>query len=63
MIAAFTDQDITQELLETAIKNTHPSLRPDTLRIYDDIRRKMDSTERRNMERPRVGFPITSTKE
>ena len=60
MIAAFTDQDITQELLETAVKNTHPSLRPDTLRIYDDIRRKMDTTERRNWERPRVGFPITA---
>ena len=58
MIAAFTDQDITQQLLETAIKNTPPSLRPDTLKVYDDIRRKMDSTERRNLERPRIGFPI-----
>ena len=56
MIAAFTDQEITEELLETSVKNTHPSLRADTLQIYDDIKRKMDNTERRNMSRPRIGF-------
>lgn len=56
MIAAYTDQDITEELLETSVKNTHPSLRVDTLQIYDDIKRKMENTERRNMERPRIGF-------
>ena len=56
MIAAFTDQEITEELLETSVKNTHPSLRADTLQIYDDIKRKMDNTERRNMSRRRIGF-------
>lgn len=56
MIAAFTDQEITEELLETSVKNTHPSLRVDTLKIYEDIRRKMENTERRNMERPKIGF-------
>lgn len=56
MIAAFTDQEITEELLETSIQNTHPSLRVDTLQIYDDIKRKMENTERRNLERPRIGF-------
>lgn len=56
MIAAFTDQEITEELLETSVKNTHPSLRADTLQIYDDIKRKMDNTERHNMSRPRIGF-------
>lgn len=56
MIAAFTDQMITEELLETSVKNTHPSLRADTLQIYDDIRRKMENTERRNMGRPKIGF-------
>lgn len=56
MVAAFTDQDITEELLETSVKNTHPSLRADTLRIYDDIKQKMENTERRNMGRPKIGF-------
>ena len=56
MIAAFTDQEITEDLLETSVKNTHPSLRADTLQIYDDIKRKMDNTERRNMSRRRIGF-------
>lgn len=56
MVAAFTDQDITEELLETSVKNTHPSLRKDTLSIYEDIRRKMENTERSNLTRPRIGF-------
>ena len=56
MIAAFTDQEITEELLETSVKNTHPSLRVDTLQIYDEIKRKMENTERRNMARPKIGF-------
>ena len=56
MVAAFTDQSITEELLETSVKNTHPSLRADTLQIYDEIKRKMENTERRNMGRPKIGF-------
>ncbi len=56
MIAAYTNQDITEELLETSVQNTHPSLRIDTLQIYDDIKRKMDNTERRNMTRRKIGF-------
>lgn len=56
MVAAFTDQEITEELLEMSIKNTHPSLRQDTLSIYEDIRRKMENTERSNLTRPRIGF-------
>ena len=56
MIAAYTDQDITQELLETSLKNTHPSLRPDTIKMYDEIRQKMESTERSNLTRRKVGY-------
>lgn len=56
MIAAYTDQEITEELLETSVKNTHPSLRVDTLQIYDDIKRKMENTERRNLTRRKIGF-------
>lgn len=56
MIAAFTDKDITEELLEASVKNTRPSLRKDTMQIYEDIKRKMENTERSNMTRPKIGF-------
>ena len=56
MVAAFTDQDITEELLETSVQNTHPSLRSDTLQIYEEIRRKMENTERQNLTRKKIGF-------
>ncbi len=38
------------------MRNTKPSLRPDALKIYDDIRQKMESNERRNLTRPSIGF-------
>jgi len=56
MIAAYTDKDITQQLLEETICNTRPSLRKDTLGVYDGIRDKMENTERANMARPKIGF-------
>lgn len=56
MIAAFTDQDITEELLETSVKNTRPSLRPDTMRIYEQIRQKVENNERQNFARHPIGF-------
>lgn len=56
MVAAFTDKKITQELLEESISNTPPSLGKDTLSIYETIRGNMENTERRNMNRPKIGF-------
>ena len=56
MVAAFTDQDITEELLETSVKNTRPSLRPDTMRIYERIRQKVENNERQNYGRRPIGF-------
>lgn len=56
LIAAFTSQNITEELLETSVKNTHPSLRSDTLRMYEEIRQRMEDHERRGMARPKIGF-------
>lgn len=56
MIAAYTDKEITQQLLEETICNTRPSLRKDTLGVYEGIRDKMENTERANMARPRIGF-------
>ena len=55
MTAAFTDQNITQEILETAIHNTRPSLRKETLRTFDDIRCRMEGQERSNAL-PHIGF-------
>lgn len=54
MTAAFTDQLISEEILETAIANTRPSLRKETLCTFEDIRRRMEGIERRNI-RP-IGF-------
>ena len=56
LIAAFTNKDITQELLEEAIKNTRPSLRSDIMKVYDEIRDRMENKERANMARPRIGY-------
>ena len=54
MTAAFTDQPISEEILEASVASTHPSLRKDTLRTFEDIRCQMEGIERRNI-RP-VGF-------
>jgi len=54
MTAAFTDQPISEQILETSIANTHPSLRKETLRTFEDIRSRMEGIERRNI-RP-IGF-------
>lgn len=56
MTAAFTDQVISEEILETAVKNTHPSLRKETLQTFEDIRCRMEGIERRNLDRPKIGF-------
>ena len=56
MVAAFTNKEITQELLEETISNTHPSLSKDVISIYENIRGNMESSERRNMGRPKIGF-------
>ena len=55
MTAAFTDQPISEEILETAVANTHPSLRKETLNTFEDIRCRMEGIERRNNIRP-IGF-------
>lgn len=54
MTAAFTDQPISETILETAVANTHPSLRKETLRMFENIRDRMEGIERRNI-RP-IGF-------
>lgn len=57
MIAAYTNQPITEDLLVTTLKNTRPSLRKEILELFENIRRKMEGIERNNLNvRPKIGF-------
>ncbi len=56
MVAAFTGQEITQELIEQSIRNTHPSLREETLSQYETMRQNMEGMERRNLARRPIGY-------
>lgn len=49
MIAAFTRTRISGNLLLTSIQNTHPSVRSDVMKTYDEIKRKMEDNNRRNV--------------
>ena len=44
-----------QQLLETAIHGIRPSIRPDILRMYEDIRDKMEGITRKNTFN-KIGF-------
>lgn len=48
-VAAFTRKKISKEHLDTSIHNTHPSVRCESLKEYDEIKRKMEDTNRRNV--------------
>ena len=56
MVAAFTGQEITEELIEQSIHNTHPSLRKDVLKYYETMRENMEGIERRNLTHRPIGF-------
>ena len=49
MVSAYTDALISQQILETTVRNTSPSLRPDTLKVFEQIRIKMEGIERSNI--------------
>ncbi len=49
MVAAFTRVKISEKHLFNSIQNTHPSLRPDVMKTYEDIRKKMEDNNRRNI--------------
>lgn len=55
MIAALNDKHITQEMLETTIRSIRPSVRPDVIKMYDDIRDKMEGIVRKNTFN-KIGF-------
>lgn len=49
MVAAYTRISISHEMLVTSITNTHASVRSESIKQYDEIRRKMEDTNRRNI--------------
>jgi len=55
MGAAFSDQPITQQLLETTIGSIHPSISKEVINSYEDLRLKMEDSETKN-RRPKIGF-------
>lgn len=55
MIAALNDKHITQEMMETTIRSIRPSIRPDVIKMYDDIRDKMEGIVRKNTFN-KIGF-------
>lgn len=55
MGAAFSDQPITQQMLETTIGSIRPSLSKEVICSYENLRQKMEDSENRN-SRPKIGF-------
>ena len=49
MVAAYTRTKISYDLLLTSISNTHPSVRTESIKQYDEIKKKMEDTNRRNL--------------
>jgi transitional endoplasmic reticulum ATPase len=55
MGAAFSDQPISQRLLEETISSIHPSVSREVVNGYENLRQKMEDAESRN-RRPKIGF-------
>ena len=55
MGAAFCDQLISQQMLETTISSVHPSISKEIVGSYENLRKKMEDVETRN-KRPKIGF-------
>lgn len=55
MGAAFSDQPITQQMLEDTISSIRPSINKEVARQYEDLRCKMENIDRNNA-RPKIGF-------
>lgn len=55
MGAAFSDRPITQELLEMTINSIRPSINQNVIKVYDDIRNRMEGINHKNAL-PHIGF-------
>jgi transitional endoplasmic reticulum ATPase len=49
MVAAYTRTKISKEVLLSSVTATRPSVRSESIKQYDDIRRKMEDKNRRNV--------------
>jgi transitional endoplasmic reticulum ATPase len=59
MTAAFSRTKISHELLMTTVKNVPPSLRAESIGVYDDIRQRMDTSNRKNVATRRpIGYSV-----
>lgn len=57
MTAAFSRTRISNKLLQEAVRNTQPSVRQESLQLYQDIKKQMEATGRRSLvDRPSIGF-------
>lgn len=57
MTAAFARTRISNSLLQDAVHNTQPSVRKESLQLYQDIKERMEATGRRSLVgRPSIGF-------
>ena len=57
MTAAYSRSKITNAMLETTIKNISPSLRPEVVKIYEEIRDRMECSNRVNATKASpIGF-------
>lgn len=55
MGAAYSRQLISQQMLESTINSIHPSINKEVVKIYEDIRCKMEGIDRKN-SLPKIGF-------
>ena len=55
MGAAFSDQPITQQMLEDTIRSIRPSISREVVSTYENLRQRMEDTDARN-RRPKIGF-------
>lgn len=64
MTAAYSRSKITNAMLETTIKNIAPSLRPEVIQIYEEIRDRMECSNRANATKSNpIGFAKYINKE
>ncbi len=55
MVACLNDKNISQDILETTLQSMRPSIRPDIIKMYNDIRDKMEGLNRKNAL-SKIGF-------
>ena len=55
MVACLNDRMISQEILDAVLQGMRPSIRPDIIKMYDDIKNKMEGLNRKNAL-PKIGF-------